>query len=100
MGVDYPLRAWDVAALQRLVRAGYEIRRRQTPKADIAGFLSQHPEWATHPGDGRPFVWDPDALELRVQTIGEQPAGRRFSIRVWQPAAPAADRLAPPAPPR
>jgi hypothetical protein len=100
MGVNYPLRAWDVAALQRLVRAGYEIRRRQTPKADIAAFLSQHPEWATHPGDGRPFVWDADALEIRVQTIGEQPAGRRFSIRVWQPAAPGAARLAPPAPPR
>jgi hypothetical protein len=100
MGVNYPLRAWDVAALQRLVRAGYEIRRRQIAKADIPAFLSQHPEWATHPGDGRPFVWNPDALEIRVQTIGEQPAGRRFSIRVWQPAAPGAGRLAPPAPPR
>jgi len=100
LGVNYPLRAWDVAALQRLVRAGYEIRRRQTPKADIPAFLEQHPEWARHPGDGRPFLWDPEALEIRVQTIGEQPAGRRFSIRVWQGAAPGAGRLAPPAPPR
>ncbi|MDE2137853.1 MAG: hypothetical protein KGJ68_10485 [Gammaproteobacteria bacterium] len=96
MGVNYPLRAWDAAALQRLVRAGYEIRRRRTPSADIPAFLAQHPEWATHPGDGRPFVWDPETLEIRVQTIGEQPAGRRFSIRVWQ----GEPRLAPPAPPR
>jgi hypothetical protein len=96
MGVNYPLRAWDVAALQRLVRAGYEIRRRQIAAADITAFLGQHPEWATHPGDGRPFAWSPDSREIRVQTIGEQPAGRRFSIRVWEPQP----RLAPPAPPR
>ena len=96
MGVNYPLRAWDVAALQRLIRAGYEIRRRQIAAADVPAFLGEHPEWATHPGDGRPFLFSPEPRELRVQTIGEQPAGRRFSIHVWQAEA----RLAPPAPPR
>jgi hypothetical protein len=96
LGVNYPLRAWDVAALQRLVRAGYEIRRQQLSKADIPAFLERHPEWARHPGDGRPFVWNPATLEIRVQTIGEQPAGRRFSIRIWEDES----RLAPPAPPR
>lgn len=100
-GVTYPLRAWDAAALQRLVRAGYEIRRQRIAPADIPAFLTRHPEWSTHPGDGRPFLWLPESSEIRVQTIGEQPQGRRFSIRVWQ--APPADlpaSLAPPAPPR
>jgi hypothetical protein len=87
-GVTYPLRAWDAAALQRLVRAAYEIRRQRIAPADIPAFLKQHPEWSTHPADGRPFLWSADVGELRVQTIGEQPQGRRFSIRVWQAPAP------------
>lgn len=87
-GVTYPLRAWDAAALQRLVRAGYEIRRQRIAPADIPAFLTQHPEWSTHPGDGRPFVWEAQSGEIRVQTIGEQPQGRRFYIRVWQTPPP------------
>jgi hypothetical protein len=87
-GVTYPLRAWDAAALQRLVRAGYEIRRQRIAPADIPAFLAQHPEWSTHPGDGRPFVWLPESGEIRIQTIGEQPQGRRFSIRIWQAPLP------------
>jgi hypothetical protein len=83
-GVTYPLRAWDAAALQRLVRAGYEIRRQSIAPADVPAFLARHPEWSTHPGDGRPFLWQPGTAEIRVQTIGEQPEGRRFSIRVWR----------------
>ncbi|HXZ59130.1 MAG TPA: hypothetical protein VEG26_03035 [Steroidobacteraceae bacterium] len=83
-GVTYPLRAWDAAALQRLVRAGYEIRRQRIAPADVPAFLARHPEWSTHPGDGRPFVWQPGTAEIRVQTIGEQPEGRRFSIHVWR----------------
>ncbi|HEX4619657.1 MAG TPA: hypothetical protein VH135_07990 [Steroidobacteraceae bacterium] len=92
-GVTYPLRAWDAAALQRLVRAGYEIRRQRIAPADIPAFLAQHPEWSTHPGDGRPFVWQAGTGELAVQTIGQQPPGRRFSIRVWQavPLLPGTD---------
>jgi hypothetical protein len=87
-GVTYPLRAWDAAALQRLVRAGYEIRRQRIAPADIPAFLTQHPEWSTHPGDGRPFLWQADSGEIRIQTIGEQPQGRRFSIRIWQAPPP------------
>jgi hypothetical protein len=94
---DYSLRAWDVAALQRLVRASYEIRSRRIEAAAIPAFLVQHPEWSTHPADGRPFLWDPVKGELRVQTVGHHPPGRRFSVKVWQPMAA---RLAPPAPPR
>src|SRR5215472_8124346 len=80
MGVTYPLRAWDAAALQRLVRAEYEIRRQRIAPADVPAFLVRHPEWSTHPGDGRPFLWLPESAEIRVQTIGDQPQGRRFSI--------------------
>jgi hypothetical protein len=90
-GVSYQLRAWDAAALQRLVRAGYEIRRQRIAPAGVPAFLSQHPEWSTHPGDGRPFLWQAETGEIRVQTIGEQPPGRRFSIHVWQAPPPAAE---------
>ena len=106
MGVTYPLRAWDAAALQRLVRVGYEIRRQRIAPADIPAFLARHPEWSTHPGDGRPFLWLPEGGELRVQTIGDQPQGRRFSLRIWQAPTPgdapqnSPASLAPPAAPR
>jgi hypothetical protein len=81
---SYPPRAWDAAALQRLVQAGYEIRRRRLKAAEIPAFLREHPEVATHPADGRPFLWDGKAFELSVQTMAQHPPGRRFSIRVWQ----------------
>jgi hypothetical protein len=81
---SYPPRAWDAAALQRMVRAGYEIRQRRLKSAEIPGFLREHPQMATHPADGRPFLWDGKARELTVQTMAQHPAGRRFSIRVWQ----------------
>jgi hypothetical protein len=82
----YMLRAWDGAALQRLVRLGYEIRRQRIEAAGIPGFMAQHPDWSTHPADQRPFVWDPQHVEIRVQTVAQQQPGRRFSIQIWQPA--------------
>jgi len=81
---DYAPRAWDGAALQRLVRLSYEIRRQAIEPAGIPGFLAWHPELSTHPGDGRPFLWDADKGELRVQTLARQPAGRRFGVHIWQ----------------
>jgi len=84
---SYPPRAWDGAALQRLVRAGYEIRRQHVAAEAIPGFLRQHPEVATHPASGRPFVWDAARGELRVPTLAQEPPGRRFSIHVWQALA-------------
>lgn len=80
----YPPRAWDEAALQRLVRVGYEIRQRRVPESDLAAFLQAHPQWSTHPADGRPFLWDAGTRELRVQTISQHPPAWRFSIRIWQ----------------
>jgi hypothetical protein len=91
----YPPRAWDEAALQRLVRLGYEIRRRRVAPVDLAAFLRAQPQWSTHPADGRPFLWDAGTGELRVQTLSQHPPGWRFSIPIWQPPP-----LAPPAAPR
>jgi hypothetical protein len=82
---SYPPRAWDAAALQRLVRAGYEIRRRRLRAAEIPAFLREHPEVAIHPADGRAFLWDGRSFELTVPTMAQHPAGRRFSMHVWQP---------------
>jgi hypothetical protein len=93
---NYPRRAWDAAALQRLVRVAYEIRRRQIDASGIPPFLEGHPEWSRHPADGRPLLWNAATRELRVQTVAQYPSPRRFSIRIWQPAPPVPDPLAPP----
>jgi hypothetical protein len=84
---DYSLRAWDAAALQRLVRLSYEIRSQRIGPGAIPAFLQQHPEWSTHPADGRPFLWDPAKGELRIQTVGKQSPGRRFSVAIWRSPA-------------
>jgi hypothetical protein len=89
----YPPRAWDQAALQRLVRAGYEVRLRRLTPAALPAFLRSYPQWSTHPADGRPFVWNAAGGELRVQTLAQHPPGWRFDIHLWRPLAPpAADR--------
>jgi hypothetical protein len=84
---QYTLLVWDAAALQRLVRLGYEIRRQRVQTTGIPAFLKQHPEWSTHPADGRPFLWNAATGELRIQTVARQQPDRRFSIRVWQAAS-------------
>ena len=84
---NYSLRAWDAAALQRLVRAGYEVRRARLGAGAVPAFLEGHPQWSTHPKDGRPFLWNAATGELRVQTLAQHPAGRRFGIHVLAPPA-------------
>lgn len=84
---DYPLRAWDAAALQRLVHLSFEIRRQRITPGLIPAFLKQHPEWSTHPADGRPFLWNPTKGVLSVQTLGKQQSGRRFFVAVWRSPA-------------
>jgi len=79
----YPLRAYDVAAYARGVHLAYEIRKQRVPASDIPAFSRRHPEWATHPVNGEPFAWDPEARELRIRTMGKSYADRRFSIPVW-----------------
>jgi len=83
---NYYLRAYDGAAFQRLVRLGYEIRNREIEDKAVPLFIQKHPEWASHPVDGRPFTWDEKKREIAVQTLGQQPKDRRFSIRVWSAA--------------
>jgi hypothetical protein len=83
---NYYLRAFDGAAFQRLVRLGYEIRSRKIEDKAVPLFIQNHPEWASHPVDGRPFIWDERKREIAVQTLGQQPKDRRFSIRVWSAA--------------
>jgi len=81
---SYPGRAWDAAALQRVVRAGYEIRQQRLKAAKISAFLREHPGLSTHPANGRPFLWNGKSSELTVPTMAQHPPGRRFTIRVWQ----------------
>ena len=100
-----PLGSPPVSERPWTVWLSYEIRRQGIEPAGIAAFLARHPEWSTHPGDGRPFLWDAKNGELRVQTMGRQPAGRRFGIRIWQIGLAACwsrrhRPLAPPAAPR
>ncbi len=83
---NYSLRAYDAAAFQRLVRLGYEIRNQKVEDKAVPMFMQQHPQWASHPVDGRPFVWDENKREIAVQTLGQQPKDRRFSIPVWSAA--------------
>ncbi|HEX4389477.1 MAG TPA: hypothetical protein VH109_12705 [Steroidobacteraceae bacterium] len=87
---DYLPRAWDGAALQRLVRLAYEIRHQRIAPDGIAAFIRAHPEIATHPGDGRAFEYDAAKHELRMHPLGKQTSGqqRRYAIPVWRgPAA-------------
>ena len=83
---DYALRAWDGAAFQRLVRLSYEIRRQQIDVNAVPAFMKQHPEWSTHPGDERSFLWDSAAGTIRVQTLGKDKSGRVYFVHAWRPA--------------
>lgn len=82
---DYLLRAWDGAAMQRLVRLGFEIRRQNIGPDAIAAFMQAHPELATHPGDGRAFEYDTGRHELRMHPLSRQArdSGRRYAIPLW-----------------
>jgi hypothetical protein len=84
---DYVLRAYDVAAVQRLVRLSLEIRRRQVGYADTNAFMKQHPEWSTHPADGSAFMWNANAGEISIRTVATWPTDRRFAVRIWKKPA-------------
>jgi len=80
---DYRARAWDGAAYQRLVRLSYEIRRQRILPAGIPAFMRGHPQWSTHPDDGRPFLWDEKGKTLRVQNLSGSRPGTSFLVHVW-----------------
>jgi hypothetical protein len=76
----YPMRVYDIAALQRLVFLAYQIRRLGIPAAGVSSFMKEHPEWATHPVDANPLRWDVSSRELSVIPVGNHPKDRRFSL--------------------
>ena len=80
--LDYPLRTFDVAAFQRLVVLAYQLRAQSVAPAEVAGFMTAHPEWSTHPVGRMPFVWDTQAGEIRVIPRAKPQPGRRFGIRI------------------
>jgi hypothetical protein len=83
---DFPLRVYDVAALQRLVFLAYQLRAQRISPVDVASFLSQHPEWSAHPVDDRRFVWNSATGELAVTTVVAHPCGQRFSTMIHEGA--------------
>ncbi len=84
---NYIVRPYDAAALQRLVRLSFEIRRQRIAPSEITGFMKLHPEWSTHPADGRSFVWKQAAGEIAIQPVAKQQADRRFSVQIWRETA-------------
>ena len=73
---NYVLRPYDAAALQRLVRLSFEIRRQRIALSSVPAFMKLHPELSTHPADGRSFVWNPTSGEIAIHPIARQPADR------------------------
>jgi len=84
---NYIYRPYDAAALQLLSRLSLEIRRQRIAPSEIAGFMRIHPEWSTHPADGRSFVWKQTTGEIAIQPVARQPADRRFSAQIWRESA-------------
>jgi hypothetical protein len=80
--LNYPLRAYDVAAYQRLVVLAYELRSHDVTKERVAAFMAAHPEVSTHPVDRTPFVWDAATGEIRVPNRVKTQPDRRFDVRI------------------
>jgi hypothetical protein len=78
----YTLRAFDVAAYQRLVYLVFQFKRQHIAPANVAAFMTAHPDWATHPVDGKPFHWDETKGEIAVNTLGDRRTEQRFSINL------------------
>jgi hypothetical protein len=77
---DFPLRVYDVAALQRLVALSFQLRMQGIGRSEVASFLAQHPQCSLQPVDGRRFSWNPATGELAVKTEATHPRGQRFSV--------------------
>jgi hypothetical protein len=84
---------YDDAALQRLVRLGYEIRRQRVASELIPTFMRDHPEWSTHPVGNQPFVWNAGDRTIAVVTVSRFAANKRYWIKVWRPPATRAARV-------
>jgi hypothetical protein len=80
----YPLRPYDAAALERLVRLSAAIRRQRIAPSAIPEFMKLHPELSTHPADGGPFSWNAANSEISIHTVAEQAPERRFWVQIWR----------------
>jgi hypothetical protein len=76
----YALRAFDVAAYQRLVYLVFQIKRQRIATADIASFMQAHRDWSTHPVDDETFSWNADSGEIAANSLGDRSKAQRFSI--------------------
>jgi hypothetical protein len=81
----YPMRAFDVAALQRAVVLTYQIRLQGIAPADVPGFMREHPEWSMHPVGPTPLQWDSKAGAIKVPQQESGNLGQRFEVRVLPP---------------
>lgn len=81
------LKAYDVAALQRMVKLAYEIRVRRVAPGDVPTFMQRHPQWSTHPVDGKSFVFNPVKRQLALVRVAKgvlfPVKHRHFVIPVW-----------------
>ena len=80
----YVLRAYDAAALQRLLRLSFEIRKQGIATREIPQFIQKHPEWARHPVNDQAFLWNEKTHEIALAPLSNQARDRRFSVPVWQ----------------
>jgi hypothetical protein len=79
----YVLRAYDGAAIQRLTKLAYEIRRQHVPADQIARFMQQHPEWSTHPVSGKEYILSPDSESIAITPVSDRASDWLFSVPVW-----------------
>jgi hypothetical protein len=84
---DYPARVYDVAAMQRLVFAAYQVRRRGISADGVPALLAANPDWGTHPVDRAPLQWDGTTRSLAVVCVGKHPAASRFTLVLDVPGA-------------
>jgi len=77
------MQCYDVAALQRLVRLGFQIRKQKIIDADIPTFIAQHPELASHPVDGHAFTFNSASREISLTPLSGNSTDQRFSIPVF-----------------
>ncbi len=80
---QYQFRSYDVAALQHMVKLGFEIRRRRIGAAGVPAFMAAHPEYAVHPVTRQAFFWNAENNEMSLSPQASTGKGRRFTIPVW-----------------
>lgn len=83
-GADgYVLRGYDAAAVQRVTKLAFEIRRQHVPADQIPGFMQQHPEWSTHPVSGQAYAYNSEAATITVTPVSDRGEFWRFTVPVW-----------------